>query len=118
MIFKGLGITSVSVALISIPLSVNYGASSIVAFYLVLSAMLVASLASAVSGKNYFLPSFVIACINVFGINDGTKLHHISSSTDWLYITSMYAIFTVIAVLSFIFSRKENAIVTNSYRGM
>lgn len=118
MVFKGLGITAVSVALISIPLSTTFGASSIIAFYLVLSAMLVASLATAVSGKNYFLPSFVIACINVLGFNDGTKIHQISTSTDWLYISSMYAIFIVIAVLSFIFSRKDNAIVTNPYRGL
>lgn len=114
MIFKGLGIVSVSFALISVPLSANFGYPSIIAFYLALSAMLVASLASAVSGKNYFLVSFIIASVNVFGTNDGTKVNQITASTDLLYISSMYGIFIVIAVLSYVFSRKENAIVSNA----
>lgn len=114
MFFKCLGIVSVLTALASLPLSTSFGYPSIIAFYLALSAMLVASLASAVSGKNYFISSFIIASVNVFGINDGTKVYQITSSTDLLYISSMYGIFLVIAVLSYVFSRKENAIISNA----
>ncbi|MFC0119764.1 hypothetical protein [Pseudoalteromonas xiamenensis] len=108
MFYKSLGVIAVLASLASVPLSTQLGANSIIAFYLVLCAMLIASLASATSGKNFFFPSFILACINILVLNDGTKIQHVASGSDWLYVLSMYGIFVVVSVLSFLFSKRES----------
>ncbi|CCQ10536.1 hypothetical protein PALB_14030 [Pseudoalteromonas luteoviolacea B = ATCC 29581] len=107
MLFKGLGLMSVLSALFSLPLCLELGANSVISFYLVLASMLVAALSSAASGKKYFIPTFLIACINVLILNDGTKLIQVTADSDLLYVFSMYGIFIVVAGLSFVFARQE-----------
>ncbi|MFC3032598.1 hypothetical protein ACFOEE_08710 [Pseudoalteromonas fenneropenaei] len=113
MLFKFLGLLAIVLVICSLPLSVTVGAYSIISFYLALTSVLVASLVTAIHGKNYYFPVLALASVNIMGTNDATNLFGLFNEQDWLYTLSMYGIFAIIVTVSTIFAKKDSVLLSS-----
>ncbi|MEI5637910.1 MULTISPECIES: hypothetical protein [unclassified Pseudoalteromonas] len=96
MIYSVTGWAAVTLSLVAFYPSMLTGAMSVIGFYVCLFALIIAAFASHMDKPIYFRITIFSALLNVFFLNDGTKLSLLFNQTDWIYIGSMYGIFLVV----------------------
>jgi hypothetical protein len=110
MLYKITGWTAILLALLSLFPSYQTGALSVVGFYICLFSLLISAFASSLGKQLFYKSSFLIALMNVFIINDGTRFMLLLEQNDWVYIGSMYGIFiVVVSICSFLIQIKDKA---------
>ncbi|MBQ4850363.1 hypothetical protein [Pseudoalteromonas sp. MMG012] len=115
MLYKITGWAAIILALSALLPSYQTGALSVIGFYLCLFSLLISAFASHLGNYFYYRLVFLIAVINVFIINDGTRVMLLIKQTDWVYIGSMYGIFFVIGSICSFLLRREDASSQDAY---
>ena len=116
MLYRVTGWAAIALSIVALFPSHQTGALSVIGFYICLFSLLIGAFASHLGHYFYYRTVFLIALMNVFIVNDGTRFMLLIEQNDWVYIGSMYGIFVVVGSICSFLIRKEDTPQVNPKR--